>query len=509
MPADATLNNLRVGWFQNWSIVRLNLILLLSMISSYATGFDGSMMNGLQSLETWQEFFHYPGPSLLGLLNAIQNVGQLVALPLCAIACDRYGRRTTLLGGAFLMLIGVALQGGAQSTGMFIAARGLLGFGLAFNITAAPLLILELAYPSQRAPLVSIYNSLYSVGAVSAAWITFGTFRMASSWAWRVPSILQALSSILQLLLCWRIEESPRWLIAKDRIEQAQDLITKYHAAGNPEDPVVSLEMAEIREALRLEAEAAQSTNYLTFFKTKGNRHRLLIVMAVGFFSQWSGNGLISYYLTLILDSIGYKSEAMQTLINALLQLWSLFWGIVFALLVNQFGRRTLFLVSTAGILLVYIVWTALEATYEKQTDLSGEGSHSVAKGVLAMIFLYNFFFSIGWGPLQVTYVVEILPYSLRARGLVLYNLSVALALIFNQYVNPVGVTNSKWMYYITYDLVVVFFLFVETGGKSLEETAALLDGEEAAIKIEESGEQAAKEVAAHVLHEKSSSSQA
>ncbi|EKG19694.1 General substrate transporter [Macrophomina phaseolina MS6] len=152
MPADATLNNLRVGWFQNWSIVRLNLILLLSMISSYATGFDGSMMNGLQSLETWQEFFHYPGPSLLGLLNAIQNVGQLVALPLCAIACDRYGRRATLLGGAFLMLIGVALQGGAQSTGMFIAARGLLGFGLAFNITAAPLLILELAYPSQRAP---------------------------------------------------------------------------------------------------------------------------------------------------------------------------------------------------------------------------------------------------------------------------------------------------------------------------------------------------------------------
>lgn len=286
----------------------------------------------------------------------------------------------------------------------------------------------------RQAPLVSIYNSLYSVGAVSAAWITFGTFRMASSWAWRVPSILQALSSILQLLLCWRIEESPRWLIAKDRIEQAQDLITKYHAAGDPEDPVVSLEMAEIREALRLEAEAAQSTNYLTFFKTKGNRHRLLIVLAVGFFSQWSGNGLVSYYLTLILDSIGYKSEATQTLINALLQLWSLFWGIVFALLVNQFGRRTLFLVSTAGILLVYIgkcpaplahaqgtlmvgpVWTALEATYEKQTDLSGEGSHSVAKGVLAMIFLYNFFFSIGWGPLQVTYVVEILPYSLRAR---------------------------------------------------------------------------------------------
>ncbi|KAF9634251.1 hypothetical protein BFW01_g5146 [Lasiodiplodia theobromae] len=392
---------------------------------------------------------------------------------------------------------------------MFIAARGLLGFGLAFNITAAPLLILEVAYPTQRSPLVSVYNSLYSTGAVAAAWITFGTFRMSNDWAWRTPSILQAASSVIQLLLCWCIEESPRWLVAKDRIESAHALVTKYHAAGNPEDPIVALEIAEIREALRLETEAAKTTSYLTFFKTAGNRHRFFIILAVGFFSQWSGNGLISYYLTLILDSIGYESEATQTLINALLQIWSLIWGVAFALVVNRFGRRVMFITSTVGILLVYIVWTALEATYEKETELNGQGSPGVAKGVLAMIFLYNFFFSIGWAPLQVTYVVEILPYNLRARGLVLYNLFVALALIFNQYVNPVGVTNSKWKYYVTYDvwlfveLVVVYFLFVETGGKSLEETAALLDGEAITEKLQENAKQAAEEITVHVFDEK------
>lgn len=62
------------------------------------------------------------------------------------------------------------------------------------------------------------------------------------------------------------------------------------------------------------------------------------------------------------------------------------------------------------------IVWTALESTYEQSTDLTGEGSKGIAKGVLAMIFLYNLSYAIGWGPLQVTYVVEILPYQLRAR---------------------------------------------------------------------------------------------
>ena len=62
------------------------------------------------------------------------------------------------------------------------------------------------------------------------------------------------------------------------------------------------------------------------------------------------------------------------------------------------------------------LVWTALEATYEISTNLDGEGSSGVAKGVLAIIFLYNLAYNIGWGPLQVTYVVEILPYQLRAR---------------------------------------------------------------------------------------------
>ncbi|KAK0123831.1 hypothetical protein ONS95_008825 [Cadophora gregata] len=482
---DAALSGRKTGYFANSGMVTLNLILVLSLISSYATGYDGSMMNGLQTLDTWKAFFNNPGASSLALLNAIQNVGQLVALPFCAIACDKFGRRATLVFGAAIMLVGTILQGAAKNTGMFIAARGLLGFGLAFNITAAPLLILELAFPTQRAPLVSIYNALWSLGAIAAAWITYGTFRLNNDWGWRIPSYLQGLSSIIQICACYFIEESPRWLVNNDREDKAKDLIVKYHTNGDANDYMVLVELEEIREALRLEKEALETTSYMSFFKTKGNRHRFVIILAVGFFSQWSGNGLISYYLTLILDSIGYTSQEEQTLINGILTIWNLVMTLIFSLLVNRFGRRLMFLTSTIGMLITYIIWTALMASYEKSTNLEGAGAKGLAKGVLAMIFLYNMAFSIGWGPLQVTYVVEILPYHLRARGLVLYNLFVAMALIFNQYANPVGVTNIKWKYYIVYDvwlfveLLVVYFLFVETRGASLEETAAILDGVE------------------------------
>jgi MFS family permease len=182
-------------------------------------------------------------------LNAIQNVGQLVALPFCAFACDYFGRKKTLVFGACIILLGTGLQGGAQNSksktscqtdlifltfvdGMFIAARGIIGFGLGFNITAAPILIMELAFPTQKAPMVSIYNSLWSLGAIVAAWTTYGTFRIMSTWAWRIPSILQALSSFVQILCFWWIVESPRWLVSQDRCDEAQAIITRVSFFG-------------------------------------------------------------------------------------------------------------------------------------------------------------------------------------------------------------------------------------------------------------------------------------
>lgn len=54
-------------WFSNAGIVKLNCVLALSLVSSYATGYDGSMMNGLQSLDTWKESFNNPDAQQLGL----------------------------------------------------------------------------------------------------------------------------------------------------------------------------------------------------------------------------------------------------------------------------------------------------------------------------------------------------------------------------------------------------------------------------------------------------------
>lgn len=88
-----------------------------------------------------------------------------------------------------------------------------------------------------------------------------------------------------------------RWLVAKGRDGEAIAVLAKYHANNRERDPLVYFTYGQIREALSIERDVSKSTTYLTLFKTPGNRRRMRIVLAIGFFSQWSGNGLVSYYV--------------------------------------------------------------------------------------------------------------------------------------------------------------------------------------------------------------------
>lgn len=162
--------------------------------------------------------------------------------------------------------------------------------------------------------------------------------------------------------------ESPRWYLAKGKDEKALEILAKVHANGNINDEVVQLEFVEIRDTLRLEKEI-ESNGWLELFKTKGNRHRLLILLTAGLFSQWSGNGLVSYYIFQVLDDIGYTSSTTQNLINGILQIWNLFVACSMCFFVDKVGRRKLFLISTTGMLVTFVVWTICSARYAISGD--------------------------------------------------------------------------------------------------------------------------------------------
>jgi MFS family permease len=176
---------------------------------------------------------------------------------------------------------------------MFLASRLILGTGIPFAVSGASQLVAELTYPRERAIVTGLFNVSWFAGAILAAGITLGTYSIPSDWAWRIPSILQAAPSILQLVFIWFIPESPRWLLSQDRDEEAFDILVKYHAEGDRTDPFVNAEFVEIQTLLREEKENSKRS-WAELLATPGNRRRVMIAICVGLFSQWSGNGLIS-----------------------------------------------------------------------------------------------------------------------------------------------------------------------------------------------------------------------
>jgi len=469
-------------WYQRTYLLKLSLIILSLCQFSSCNGYDGSIMNGLQSLPSWQVFMDSPTGAWLGFINAIYWLGMMICSPVASLVSNKYGRKINVWIGYAFLIIGVTLQTAAPNDKAFLLARLFLGGCSAFFSNSVPLLINEIAYPTHRGIVSAVFNTGWYVGSIIAACVTFGTRNYSSSWGWRLPSLFQILLPVVALpgfILC---PESPRWLVAQGRTEEARKIISTYHAGGDDNAPLLNYEMLEIETAITAEKTAKHSSSYADMSRTKGNRWRLAISVSLAIFSQWSGNGVVSYYLSLVLTTVGITGATDQLLINLGLQIWNLIFAVAAAFSVDKLGRRALFLASAGTMLTSYIVVTGLSGSF-------AQTGHA-ATGIAVVPFLFCFFagYDIALTPLLVAYPCEIWPYTLRTKGLTVTWVTAISAIFFNTFVNPIALEAIGWKYYIVFVVVLIlfcvtsYFCYPETRGHSLEQMALIFDGEDAGV---------------------------
>ncbi|KAF7554990.1 hypothetical protein G7Z17_g2529 [Cylindrodendrum hubeiense] len=451
------------------SLIYLYAILAPACLVVCATnGYDGSVLTALQGVEAWKEEFGSPTGALLGFTSAAYPLGAILSTPFSAIISDRFGRRWSILLGSFIMIIGVIIQCVSTSIGLFIGGRVVVGFGITLALAAAPILISELAHPRHRVLFGSLYNTSFYLGALLAGWVSFGSYRIAGPWAWRLPTLLQAGPATLQMTFVWFLDESPRWLCYKSRGEEAFHILAKHHSNGDRTDPMVIAEYFEMNEALQAEREV-ESAGLKLFIATPANRKRLAILATLAVFGQWSGNGLVSYYLTKILTSIGITTQREQTMLTGTISTVNYATALMAAVLSTKLGRRQMFVGGAIAMWLTFSALTASIAVY------NNTGSKAASQSALGFIFIYYTAFNICLNPLLFLYPTEILPFRLRAMGLSIMVFSTKAASFFNQFVNPIGMDNLGWKYYLVYvgwlvvEIFVFYFLYPETKGYTLE----------------------------------------
>ncbi len=359
---------------------------------------------------------------------------------------------------------------------MYIIARMLLGAGILFCIISGAALIAELGHPKERAILTSLFNSSYFIGQILASAIALGTTDIPSNWAWRIPSLLQICPSLLQIATVFLLPESPRFLISRDRDEEAREVLVKYHAEGDASSILVQAEMVQIRETIRTEMEASKQT-WLELLSTYGMRRRFIITIFIGLFTQLSGNTLLSYYSGVLFNMMGYTSNYAKTRINLANACWGLMNATAIALIITRFKRRHMYMLSATCMCLVFI---AMTISLERMQVAIDAGGSNAAAGISGLFWYFAFSpcYNIGNNALTYTYLVELWPYSHRSRGIGVQQIFGKLGGFFSTNVNSIALAAITWKYlaiycgWIFFEFCVVFVLYPETSGRTLEELA-------------------------------------
>lgn len=212
-------------------------------------GYNQSNLGGLVGLEDWVK--HFPridtanthgsqksnNATIQGLVVATMTLGALPGCLSCSYTADRFGRRPIIFLGALLSLIGEALEASAYHLAQLIIGRIILGAGIGMLSGTVPTWQSECSSAKNRGRHVVLDGLFISLGYVLQAWINLGFYQFKTGpVTWRVPISIAAFFSILLMSCIFFMPESPRWLLRRNRVEEAQmtskqllDLIVIYY----------------------------------------------------------------------------------------------------------------------------------------------------------------------------------------------------------------------------------------------------------------------------------------
>ncbi|HEY3979123.1 MAG TPA: sugar porter family MFS transporter [Streptosporangiaceae bacterium] len=330
------------------------------------------------------------------LLTSILLVGAVIGAQIAGRVADRIGRRPTVLGTAALFVVGVALAAFSPTFGVLVAARIVIGLAVGSASMVVPLYIGEIAPPKVRGALVSFNQLAITMGILVSYLVDYG---LASTANWRLMFGLAAIPAILMFIGMLFQHESPHWLVAHGREDEARQVLHRVRT-----DAEIEPEIAEVREL------SGRKSSFREVFSPTV-RKVVTIGVALAIFQQITGINTIIYYAPTLLKGAGLGSSAalLANVVNGAVNVGM---TIVAIRLLDRTGRRPLLLSGTTGMVVGMLV---VALTFLIGGDSLHGGTTYIA---IAGLLIYTGSFAIGLGPVFWLLIAEIYPVKIRGQAM-------------------------------------------------------------------------------------------
>lgn len=451
-------------------------VIALGSMAAAVQGMDESVINGAN--------LFYPSQlGLKGLKNEDLLEGLVNGAPyLCAscIACwlsdacnKQMGRKWTIFWTCFISAVTCIWQGFVNNWWHLFIARFFLGFGIGIKSATVPAYAAECTPKHIRGALVMLWQFFTAVGIMfgyvaSLAFYYVPSRGIGDGLNWRLMLGSAAIPAIIVLFQIPFVPESPRWLMGKDRHEEAFDSLKKLR-----HEEIAAARDCFYQYVLLNEEASYKDTptwrRLIEMFTVRRNRNGAIGAWIVMFMQQFCGINVIAYYSS----SIFVKSSFSE--VSAMLASWG--FGMInftFAIpafyTIDTFGRRNL-LLTTFPLMAIFLLWAGFGFFILPD-------KRSARVGVITSgIYLFSCVYSSGEGPVPFTYSAEAFPLYIRDLGMgwatsTCWFFNFILAFSWPRMQNAFT-TQGAFGWYAAWNLIgffLVLWFLPETKGLTLEE---------------------------------------
>lgn len=363
---------------------------IVAALGGFLFGFDTAVISGVE--KSIQHLWML-GDVAHGFTVASALIGTVLGSLLAGAPAEKYGRKKVLQAIGLIYLVTSLVTALTHTWELFVVFRFIGGIGVGASSVVGPMYISEISPAKSRGRLVALFQFNVVSGILIAFVSNYLLFGIGEE-AWRWMLGVQAFPALLFFVMVFAVPESPRWLVKRNELNKAKDVFNEI----GEEDPEGAIKT--IAASLHSETGAAKEN----IFNGKYNKP-VIYVIALAMFNQLSGINAIMYYAPRIFEMTGLAKD------TALLQAVSIgLTNMIFTLLaisvIDKFGRKTLLLVGSVGMVLFLglVAWAFYTGDF---------GGYAV------MLYLVGFiaFFAFSQGAVIWVFMSEIFPNKVRSQG--------------------------------------------------------------------------------------------